>query len=107
MTMPTLSRCTTPPTNRPEFPAKGFADLGVARARATQFVRWYNGDRRQWHPLSPVSGRRRAIPIDVVRWHLVASSFPTRDVQTARSACAKSAVTQPDLRVSHSRPQET
>ena len=29
---------------RPEFPAKGFFDLEGARAWATHFVRWYNGD---------------------------------------------------------------
>jgi hypothetical protein len=27
---------------RPEFPAKGFANLDEARAWATEFVRWYN-----------------------------------------------------------------
>ncbi|HEY6087734.1 MAG TPA: integrase core domain-containing protein, partial [Burkholderiaceae bacterium] len=27
---------------RPEFPAKGFADLDAARAWAAEFVRWYN-----------------------------------------------------------------
>lgn len=31
---------------RPEFPAKGFADLDSARAWATQFVQWYNVDHR-------------------------------------------------------------
>ena len=31
---------------RPEFPAKGFADLAAARAWADQFVRWYNVDHR-------------------------------------------------------------
>lgn len=31
---------------RPEFPAKGFADLDAARAWATNFVRWYNIDHR-------------------------------------------------------------
>ena len=31
---------------RPEFPAKGFADLDAARAWATDFVRWYNIDHR-------------------------------------------------------------
>ena len=31
---------------RPEFPAKGFADLQTARAWAAQFVRWYNHDHR-------------------------------------------------------------
>ena len=31
---------------RPEFPAKGFADLEAARAWAAQFVRWYNHDHR-------------------------------------------------------------
>jgi len=31
---------------RPEFPAKGFADLGEARAWAVGFVRWYNVDHR-------------------------------------------------------------
>lgn len=31
---------------RPEFPAKGFADLAVARAWASNFVRWYNVDHR-------------------------------------------------------------
>jgi len=30
---------------RPEFPAKGFADLGAARQWASRFVRWYNHDR--------------------------------------------------------------
>lgn len=29
---------------RPEFPAKGFADLGAARDWASRFVRWYNHD---------------------------------------------------------------
>jgi transposase InsO family protein len=31
---------------RPEFPAKGFADLDAARAWATGFVGWYNHDHR-------------------------------------------------------------
>ena len=31
---------------RPEFPAKGFADLDAARAWASGFVRWYNFDHR-------------------------------------------------------------
>jgi putative transposase len=31
---------------RPEFPAKGFADLDAARAWAAEFVRWYNVDHR-------------------------------------------------------------
>jgi putative transposase len=31
---------------RPEFPAKGFADLDAARAWATAFVRWYNVEHR-------------------------------------------------------------
>lgn len=31
---------------RPEFPAKGFADLGEARAWAAGFVHWYNVDHR-------------------------------------------------------------
>lgn len=31
---------------RPEFPAKGFADLQVARSWATKFVRWYNHEHR-------------------------------------------------------------
>ena len=31
---------------RPEFPAKGFADLDAARAWAAGFVRWYNDDHR-------------------------------------------------------------
>ena len=31
---------------RPEFPAKGFADLDDARAWAVGFVRWYNVDHR-------------------------------------------------------------
>lgn len=31
---------------RPEFPAKGFADLDEARAWAAQFVHWYNHDHR-------------------------------------------------------------
>ncbi len=31
---------------RPEFPAKGFADLETARSWAADFVRWYNVDHR-------------------------------------------------------------
>jgi len=31
---------------RPEFPAKGFADLDAARTWAAGFVRWYNVDHR-------------------------------------------------------------
>ncbi len=31
---------------RPEFPTKGFADLGAARAWAAGFVHWYNVDHR-------------------------------------------------------------
>jgi putative transposase len=31
---------------RPEFPAKGFADLNEARTWAAEFVRWYNHDHR-------------------------------------------------------------
>ena len=31
---------------RPEFPAKGFADLEAARTWAAEFVRWYNVDHR-------------------------------------------------------------
>jgi len=31
---------------RPEFPAKGFADLEAARAWAAEFVRWYNDEHR-------------------------------------------------------------
>ena len=31
---------------RPEFPAKGFADLEAARAWAARFVQWYNHEHR-------------------------------------------------------------
>ena len=31
---------------RPEFPAKGFADLDAARTWAAEFVRWYNDEHR-------------------------------------------------------------
>ena len=31
---------------RPEFPAKGFADLQAARTWAAEFVRWYNDEHR-------------------------------------------------------------
>jgi len=31
---------------RPEFPLKGFVDLGAARAWAAEFVRWYNVEHR-------------------------------------------------------------
>ena len=31
---------------RPEFPAKGFADLAAARAWADHFVHWYNHEHR-------------------------------------------------------------
>jgi putative transposase len=31
---------------RPEFPTKGFADLGTARSWAAHFVRWYNVEHR-------------------------------------------------------------
>ena len=31
---------------RPEFPAKGFANLAAARSWAVHFVRWYNVDHR-------------------------------------------------------------
>ena len=31
---------------RPEFPAKGFADLDAARSWAAAFVHWYNHDHR-------------------------------------------------------------
>ena len=31
---------------RPEFPAKGFADLGEARRWARSFVSWYNNDHK-------------------------------------------------------------
>jgi len=31
---------------RPEFPAKGFADLDTARDWAMRFVHWYNHDHR-------------------------------------------------------------
>jgi len=31
---------------RPEFPTKGFDDLGAAREWAADFVRWYNHDHR-------------------------------------------------------------
>ena len=31
---------------RPEFPAKGFADLDAARTWAAEFVRWYNLEHR-------------------------------------------------------------
>ena len=31
---------------RPEFPAKGFADLGHARAWAAGFMQWYNLEHR-------------------------------------------------------------
>ena len=31
---------------RPEFPAKGFADLDAARAWGAEFVRWYNDEHR-------------------------------------------------------------
>lgn len=39
------SRCFARP-NRPESPAKGFANLGQARTWAADFVRWYNFDHR-------------------------------------------------------------
>ena len=32
---------------RPQFPAKGFADLDQAREWASSFVQWYNHDQRQ------------------------------------------------------------
>ena len=32
--------------HRPQFPAKGFADLDQARYWASPFVRWYNHDHR-------------------------------------------------------------
>jgi hypothetical protein len=31
---------------RPEFPAKGFADLDAARTWTAEFVRWYNDEHR-------------------------------------------------------------
>jgi transposase InsO family protein len=51
---------------RPEFPAKGFANLGTARRWAAAFVRWYNHDHRHSgiRYVSPVqrhAGEDRAI----------------------------------------------
>ena len=40
------SRCSALAKYRPEFPAKGFADLQAARAWAAEFVRWYNDEHR-------------------------------------------------------------
>lgn len=47
---------------RPEFPARGFADLDEARAWAAGFVRWYNFDRRHSgiRYVSPPPASRRA-----------------------------------------------
>jgi len=45
---------------RPEFPAKGFADLQDAREWASSFVRWYNHDHRH-------SGIRYVSPRNVMR----------------------------------------
>jgi putative transposase len=51
---------------RPEFPAKGFAELDAARRWAAEFVRWYNDDHRHSgiryvSPAQRHSGEDRAI----------------------------------------------
>jgi len=51
---------------RPEYPAKGFADLDTARAWGAEFVRWYNEDHRHSGigyvtPAQRHSGQDRAI----------------------------------------------
>ena len=45
---------------RPEFPAKGFADLDAARAWATEFVRWYNDEHRHSGIRYVTPGQRHA-----------------------------------------------
>jgi hypothetical protein len=46
---------------RPEFPAKGFADLDDARTWATRFVHWYNHEYR--HSGIRYVARRSAMPV--------------------------------------------
>ena len=50
---------------RPEFPVKGFTDLGEARTWAAGFVRWYNHDHR--HSGIPTSARLSATPVKITR----------------------------------------
>jgi putative transposase len=45
---------------RPEFPAKGFADLDTARTWATEFVRWYNDEHRHSGIRYVTPGQRHA-----------------------------------------------
>ncbi|AER57637.1 integrase catalytic subunit [Pseudoxanthomonas spadix BD-a59] len=62
--MPSSSRCPAPSRKyRPEFPAKGFADLHGARQWAAAFVHWYNVEYRSG--IGDVSPQQRHAGQDV------------------------------------------
>jgi len=65
---------------RPELPAKGFADLGAARALAAEFVRWYNDEHRH-------SGIRYVTPVQCHcgAHHAILDGRPARWSGTTRN----------------------
>ena len=71
---------------RPEFPAKGFADLDVARAWADHFTAWYNTEHRPSgiRYVSPASRYAAADVVILVARHEL--FLKARELNPARSS---------------------